>query len=210
MSDRPSALAAVIGGLVALVVSIVFGTETYARELAKIDQDRVRDLLGRLATPTWRFSPFGPRPGLVAGYLFVVLFPIVIVLLILIVARRGNGFVVGWMAAVVSGWVVGFGRGIALSITTPDRFQFPGTDWVNAGFNFAGAGASYGALIGWLVGLAVMFVAWLGRSTSAAGAPLMGGYQDGDPSRVPVPPAERTWTPPPPADPSPPPAGADR
>ena len=215
MTDRTPVLAAGVAGLTAFVLCLVLGSETFFREvLLEIDRSPSVDATVRvLSVPRW-FDSFGG-----AGFRFAFLlgFPVAVAVLCLAVVRRGNAFVAGWVVAVAGGALVGLLRGLI----TEDRLRGPVRGVLDLGYSFAGDGAVFGLLSGWILGLACLLASTMAGprdasptartapppgqpgSTTGWSSPPAAGASDVVPPTTPSPTTPSPDAPPPPAAPPP-------
>ncbi len=173
MRQRLSPITAVVSALAALVVSLVFGSETYIREV--VVERRGEGNLGVVAqylgAPNYSRYVGGQGSGAFDRYGFLLVMTLAVGLLVLATVRGGNGFVAGWTATVAAGALAGLVRGLVLA----DRYSYGGGGRDGAtlasGFQGLGNGAVYGFLIGAGVGVIAQLGALLSRSTFTPGVP---------------------------------------
>lgn len=181
MKPRLSPIAALLSGVGALLVALVFGSEPFVREVALDSRSdgNLGVLMQVLAVPSWGERGMAFGSDTLVRFSFVVVFPVAVALLVLATVRRGNGFVAGWTAAVAAGAVAGFIRGLLLD----DRFGFyrNGDAELGPAFALAGSGASFGLLLGWGIGVLALLGGLLSRrgDPTPATEPALAGAPPG-------------------------------
>lgn len=187
MKPRLSLIAALLSGVGALVMALVFGSEPFVREVAleRRSDGNFGVVASVLAAPSWGERGLGFGSDALVRFSFLVVFPVAVALLVLATVRRGNGFVAGWTAAVAAGAVAGFTRGLLLD----DRFGYYGNGNTKLGpaFLVAGSGASFGLLLGWGIGILALLGGLLSSRSTTTTTPTEPAVTGERPAWAPVP-----------------------
>jgi hypothetical protein len=144
-----------VGALVALVLVLVFGSPAYVHW---VDANTRADTAGgfflrTLAWPAWSFDSNMPVRDLLAADLKAILLVVFTAVFVALMAGAELSRASGTLAAMFTGWgAFIFAAGLAGLLTafiSVHAGLFTALQW-------AGTGAVYGLMIGWLVGFATM------------------------------------------------------